>query len=130
MRGVKVYQPPGQQVQVEMFLDGLEPRLREKLLIEIIRLSKPPRPVLKEPHYKKFSVERYHGLYELRERSKVFVRIIFAISSDGEVLLLYAFTKRQPRDTNQALEKSLRILADIREHPEYAVEFQIREEQI
>lgn len=28
----------------------------------------------------------------------------------------------------QALEQSIRILADLREHPEYAVEFKIKEE--
>lgn len=128
MQGVKVYQPPGQSAQVEVFLDGLPPRLREKLLIEVFRLSRPPRPLLQEPHFKRFSVERYHGLYELRERNKIFVRIIFSISPSDEIFLLYAFSKRKPRDTNQALEKSLRILAELREHPEYAVEFRVKEE--
>lgn len=65
---------------------------------------------------------------ELREKGKVLVRVIFTIQDSGEVMLLHAFIKRQKRDTMQALEQSIRILADLREHPEYAVEFKIKEE--
>ena len=67
-------------------------------------------------------------MYELREKGKVLVRVIFTIQDSGEVMLLQAFIKRQKRDTMQALEQSIRILADLREHPEYAVEFKIKEE--
>ena len=70
----------------------------------------------------------YNGLYEVRERGKVLVRIIFTYSGN-DVLLLNAFIKRKPRDTMQALEQSLRILAELQEHPEYAVEFRVKEEK-
>ena len=43
-------------------------------------------------------------------------------------MLLYAFVKRQKRDTMQALEQSLSILDALREHSERAVEYKVREE--
>ena len=56
------------------------------------------------------------------------IRIIFTVQPDGEILLLHAFQKRQPRDTMQALERSLKLLSLLREHPEYAVEYKVKEE--
>lgn len=47
---------------------------------------------------------------------------------NGEVLLLHAFQKRQPRDTMQALERSLKLLSLLRDHPEHAVEYTVKEE--
>ena len=91
-------------------------------------LSHTPLEELKEPHYKHFSIERYSSLYEVRERGRVLIRIIFTYW-DGDVLLLNAFVKRKQRDTMQALEQSLRILAELQNHPEYAVEFIVKEEQ-
>lgn len=128
MKGVKTYKPPERASPVATFLDSLEPKFREKLVVQILRLSQTPRSELKEPHYKHFSIERYNRLYELRERSKVAARIIFTHDPGGGVVLLNAFVKRQKRDTMQALEQSLRILAELREHPEYAVEFIVKEE--
>lgn len=128
MRGVKTYRPQNQEPPVLSFIDDLDPKLREKLLRHIIQLPQIPRSELKEPHYKHFSIERYRSMYELREKGKVLVRVIFTIQGGGEIMLLHAFIKRQKRDTMQALEQSLRILADLREHPEYAVEFKIKEE--
>ena len=86
-------------------------------------MSLPQKPEMKEPHFKRFSLERYRKLCELRVKSKVLIRI------DGDSLLLYAFIKRQKRDTMQALEQSLRILDALREHPERAVEYKVREEE-
>ncbi len=128
MKHVKTYATTGQIAPVVSFLDGLEPKFREKLIWQIFQLSHTPRSMLKEPHYKHFSIERYQNLYEVRERGKILVRIIFTFDANGDVLLLKAFVKRQKRDTMRALEQSLRMLADIREHPEHAVEFIIKEE--
>lgn len=72
--------------------------------------------------------EGYQPLYEIRERGRVVVRIVFAYLPSGEVLLLTAFIKRKNRDTMQALEQSLRILAEVQECPDYAVEFRVKEE--
>ena len=128
MDNIKVYKPPGMDSQVEMFIESLEPKLRDKLVWQIFRLSRTPPTGLKEPHYKHFSIEKYRDFYELREKSRIVIRIIFTMRPNGEVLLLHAFQKRQSRDTMQALERSLKLLSLLREHPEYAVEYKVKEE--
>ena len=129
MKDVLVYQPPGDPAQVALFIEGLDTRLREKLLRQIIPLPRMPPSVLREPHYKHFTLERYRVFYEVRAKSGIAVRIIFTILPEGKILLLYGFSKRQSRDTMRALEQSMRILAAFREHPEYAVEYKIKEEE-
>ena len=128
MKDVFVYQPPGGSAQVALFIAGLDTKLREKLLRQIIPLPRMPPSILREPHYKHFTLERYRSLYEVRAKNGIAVRIIFTILPEGRVLLLYGFSKRQSRDTMQALDQSLRILAAFREHPEHAVEYKIKEE--
>ena len=129
MKDVLVYQPPGDPAQVALFIEGLDTRLREKLLRQIIPLPRMPPSVLREPHYKHFTLERYRVFYEVRAKSGIAVRIIFTILPEGKILLLYGFSKRQSRDTMRALEQSMRILAAFREHPEHAVEYKIKEEE-
>ncbi len=128
MDNIKVYKPPGYESQVEAFIEGLEPKLRNKLVLQIFRLSRTPPAGLKEPHYKHFSIEKYRDFYELREKSRIVIRLIFTVRPDGEVLLLHAFVKRQSRDTMRALERSLKLLSSLRDHPEYAVEYKVKEE--
>lgn len=128
MDNIKVYRPPGQPAQAADFIEGLEPKLRDKLVRQIIYLSRTPLAELKEPHYKHFSIEKYQRLYEVREKGRVVVRIIFTPCPDGGYLLLHAFVKRQKRDMMQALEHSLRLLAQLREHPDWAVEYKVKEE--
>ena len=125
---IKVYKPPGGVSQVEAFIEGLEPKLRDKLVWQIFRLSHTPPAGLKEPHYKHFSIEKYRDFYELREKNRIVTRVIFTVRPDGEILLLHAFQKRQPRDTMQALERSLKLLTLFRDHPEHAVEYTVKEE--
>ena len=120
MKGIKVYTPPERAAPVARFIDSLEPRLREKLIRQLIELPRTPRSALREPHFKHFTLERYRELYELRERGKVLVRVIFTIQADGGILLLHGFVKRQ---------QSLNILARLREHPELAAEYVVKEEQ-
>ena len=129
MKGIKVYTPPERAAPVARFIDSLEPRLREKLIRQLIELPRTPRSALREPHFKHFTLERYRELYELRERGKVLVRVIFTIQADGGILLLHGFVKRQSRDTMQALEQSLNILARLRERPELAIEYIVKEEK-
>ena len=45
--------------------------------MQLYQLSKPHKPELREPHFKRFSLERYRDLCELRVKSKMLVRIIF-----------------------------------------------------
>lgn len=110
------------------FIDSLEPKLRDKLIRQILHLSRAKLPDLKEPHYKHFVIERYRELFELRERGKVLIRIIFTLRPDGGIILLHAFLKRQSRDTMKALEQALKILSRIRDCPDRVVEFKVREE--
>ena len=129
MEGIKVYKPPERAAPVVCFIDSLDPKLREKLIRQMVTLPRTPRSALREPHFKHFTLERYRDLYELRERGKVLVRVIFTIQPNGEILLLQAFVKRQSRDTMQALEQALNILAQARDRPELAVEYTVREEK-
>lgn len=127
MRVIKIYQLAGRTAPLLEFLGDLEEKLRRKLLWQIFRLSQIPLCDLKEPHFKHFVLEKYSQLYELREKNKVLVRIIFTIQ-DEDIILLAPCIKRQPRDAMRALDHSLRMLADIREHPECAVEFNLKED--
>ena len=129
MKNVLVYQPPGRPAQAAVFIEGLDARLREKLLRQIIPLPRMPPSILREPHYKHFTLERYRSFYEVRAKNGIAVRVIFTILPEGKILLLYGFSKRQPRDTMRALEQSMGILAAFREHPEHAVEYKIKEEE-
>ena len=128
MKGIKVYTPPERAAPVARFIDDLEPKLRDKLIRQLIELPNTPRANLREPHFKHFTLERYRDLYELRARGKVLVRIIFTILPNGEILLLHAFIKRQSRDTMQALEQALSVMAQVRDRPEMAAEYIVREE--
>ena len=129
MKGILIYQPPDKSAQLPAFIDGLDPRLREKIIMQLYQLSQPNKPELREPHFKRFSVERYRDLCELRVKNKILVRIIFCYRPNGQVQLLHGFIKRQKRDTLQALEQSIRILDALREHLERAVEYKIKEEE-
>ena len=129
MERIKIYNPPDGPAQAADFIEGLEPRLRDKLVRQILYLSRTSLPELREPHYKHFSIEKYQSLYELREKGRVVVRIIFTPCPNGNYLLLHAFVKRQKRDTEKALEHSLRLLASLWDHPECAVEYIVKEEK-
>ena len=128
MTGILICHPPNAAAQPTQFIEGLEPKLREKLLRQLIFLPRTPRANLREPHFKHFSLERYRDLYELREKSKIMVRVIFTVLPDGNILLLHAFVKQRRRDTMQALDQALRVLAEYRECPQYAAEYKVKEE--
>ena len=128
MKGINIYTPPERAAPVARFIDDLEPKLRDKLIRQLIELPNTPRANLREPHFKHFTLERYRDLYELRAWGKVLVRVIFTIRPNGEILLLHAFIKRQSRDTMQALEQALSVMAQVRDRPELAAEYIVREE--
>ena len=121
MRAIKVFQPPGQTAPLEEFLSTLDNKLQKKLRRQFFLLAHAELCNLKEPHYKHFALEKYSQFYELREKSKILVRIIFVVYGE-DILLLTPFVKRQPRDTMRALDASLVMLAEIQEHPDYMVE--------
>ena len=41
MKGILIYQPPEKDAQLPNFIDGLDPRLRERILLRIYQLSLP-----------------------------------------------------------------------------------------
>ena len=129
MKGIYIYQPPDKPAALPAFIEDLDPRLREKIIIWLLYLSQHQKPELKEPHFKRFSLERYRDLCELRVKSTVLIRIIFFLRSNGDVMLLYGFIKHQKRDTMQALEQAVSVLSALREHPERAVEYKVKEEE-
>ncbi len=126
-REILLYQPLGEAAPLYAFLEGLDPRLREKLLWQIFRLAVMPEPDMREPHIKHFSLEKYRQFYELREKNKILVRIVFTIWN-GDILLLAPFVKKQSRDTMRALEQSAKMLSTIRENPECVIKFDLAEE--
>ncbi len=97
------------------FLDGLEEKQRQKLFSLFALFLQAPEAAMKEPYVKHFKIERYQALYELRAKSKNVVRIIFTLMEGGDVLFLAPFIKRRRRDTMQALDISLRLLARTRD---------------
>lgn len=112
---------------MEIFLATLDKKLRRKLRRQFFLLANAGLNELTEPHYKHFVLEKYSQFYELREKGRILVRVIFVIR-DGDILLLTPFVKRQPRDTMRALEWSLSMLAELREHPEYAEDYDFSRE--
>ena len=128
MRVIKVYQPPGRLSPFEAFLSQQDPKLRQKIRWTLFRMMRMELSDLKEPHFKHFALERYSPFYELREKSKILIRIVFTIH-DGDYLVLTPFIKKESRDTMRALEQSISMLAEVREHPDYAANYDFKEEQ-
>ena len=128
MRAIKVYRPPGEESRFETFLSQQDPKLRRKIRLALYRLQYLDLCDLKEPHFKHFSLERYSPFYELREKSKILVRVVFTVR-DTDIILLTPFVKKESRDTMRALEQSIGMLADIRTNPDYAVNYEFRKEQ-
>ena len=128
MRVIKVYQPPGKQSPFEAFLSQQDPKLRQKIRWTLFRLTQMERSELKEPHFKHFALERYSEFYEMREKNKILVRVVFTFCGE-DILLLAPFIKKESRDTMRALEQSISMLADVREHPDYAANYDFKEEQ-
>ena len=128
MRVIKVYQPPGKLSPFEAFLAQQNPKLRQKIRWTLFRMMEMELCDLKEPHFKHFALERYSPFYELREKSKILIRIVFTIH-DGDYLVLAPFIKKESRDTMRALEQSISMLAEVREHPDYAANYDFKEEQ-
>lgn len=76
------------------YLDGLDAKLRAKVILELAMLARTPFGLLVEPHVKHFSLEKYRELYELRAKGKDMVRIIFTRLPGEKILLIYPFTKK------------------------------------
>lgn len=129
MKGILVYQPPDKPAQLPEFIDSLDPRLRRRSSWQLYQLSKPHKPELREPHFKRFSLERYRDLCELRVKSKMLVRIIFCFCPNGQVLLCMASSNARSVTRCRPWSKPSEYWTHLREHPERAVEYKIKEEE-
>lgn len=109
------------------YLDGLDAKLRAKVILELAMLARTPFGLLVEPHVKHFSLEKYRELYELRAKGKDMVRIIFTRLPGEKILLLYPFTKKQSRDTEKALESARKLLENVRAGHHCTMELPIHE---
>lgn len=83
MKGILIYQPTSKSAPLADFIDGLDPRLREKILLRLYFLTQLEKPEMKEPHFKRFSIERYRDLWELRVKSKVLIKCGFYQRGDS-----------------------------------------------
>ncbi|MDR1574240.1 MAG: type II toxin-antitoxin system RelE/ParE family toxin [Clostridiales Family XIII bacterium] len=94
------------------FIKSLDGKLRRKLITQFCLLESSP--TLGEPHVKHFTIAKYARLYELRTRSGIMVRTVYTVRGGGNVIiLLEPFIKRHKRNTMQALEASINLLAGI-----------------
>ena len=93
MKGILIYQPTSKSAPLADFIDGLDPRLREKILLRLYFLTQLEKPEMKEPHFKRFSIERYRDLWELRVKSKVLIRIIFHLGRSQSFIPLTPYGK-------------------------------------
>ena len=50
MKGILIYQPTSKSAPLADFIDGLDPRLREKILLRLYFLTQLEKPKMKEPH--------------------------------------------------------------------------------
>lgn len=98
---------------VEEFVKKSNPKIKKKYEF-VLQLIADETNQLKEPYVKHFSIERYRELYEIQyeiqiKAARTMVRIIF-YKIEENIILLYAFHKRDKKDTEQALEYALKII--------------------
>ena len=94
MKGISIYQPPGKPAQAAFFIEGLEPKLREKLLRQIIPLPRMPPSVLREPHYHVFVKKQSRDTMRALEQS---LRILAEFRAHPELAVEYTIKEEEPQ---------------------------------
>ncbi len=97
------------------FFNSLDEKQRQKLFSLMALLQRAPEAAMREPYVKHFGIERYQMFYELRVKSRNLIRIIFTKTEQGGILFLVSFVKRHKRNTMQALDASLSMLAQVQD---------------
>ncbi len=108
MRKVLVYENNG-ICPVENFFANANMKIQGKFkfLLDYVKDESNP---LSEPNIEHFSQRKYRQLYQMRiKKSDTLVRVVF-YKKDDDIILLYAFYKRDNKDTKKAMETSLKIL--------------------
>ena len=92
------------------FRDNADSKVRKKFRF-LLGLMRDDKMVLCEPYVKHFGIEKYKRLYELRMKAGgAMVRIIYCERDNGDIIFLYAFYKKDKRDTQKALDYALMLL--------------------
>ena len=111
MRKLYAYAPDS-RCPVQEFLQGMDEKIQDKLRFQLAYILDENSSFV-EPYVKHFSLAKYRQLYEIRViAAKTMVRVIFH-EKNGEIILLYAFHKRDRKDTERALEAARRIYDEI-----------------
>lgn len=109
MRKIYILTDNERKNSVKVFLETAQPKMKKKFEFMKAYLED-EKNILCEPYIKHFGTERYKELYEIRLRSaRTMVRIIFYMA-DNNVILLHAFQKRDRKDTENALEFTVKLL--------------------
>lgn len=122
MKKIYLYKSPDGGAPFLEFMAALDEKARKKMEFALKSMAI-SQGRLTEPQVKHFSIERYRQLYEVREKARILIRVIFALDGDGNVILLHPFIKRHKRNTNQALEISLAMLEKIKQTPNVLLEY-------
>ena len=121
MRRVYVYKNNAGEIPVMQFINSSHHKIRHKYEFMMRFIANENNPLC-EPYVKHFTVARYKRLYELRIRAAgTMVRIIY-YKADDNIVLLHAFFKRSRRDTENALEYSLKLLNSFENNALYPME--------
>lgn len=111
MRKLYAYAPDS-RCPVQEFLQGMNEKIQDKLRFQLAYILDENSSFV-EPYVKHFSLAKYRPFYEIRViAAKTMVRVIFH-EKNGEIILLYAFHKRDRKDTERALEAARRIYDEI-----------------
>lgn len=105
MRNIYIYK---NESQIANFLENADEKLKQKFKIILTYISNEKNPLC-EPYVKHISIGRYRQLYEIRMKaSGNMVRVLF-VKQENNIVLLYAFYKRNGKDTEKALEVAFKI---------------------
>lgn len=111
VRKIYMYYSEGNE-SVNDFIIKSNPKIKKKYEF-LLRLIADEKNQLKEPYVKHFTIERFKQLYELRlKAAKTMIRIIY-YKAEENIILLYAFNKKDKRDTEHALEYALKIVKSL-----------------
>ena len=116
MRKIYIY-TSGNENDVQCFFKKADEKTQSKFKSILAYISNEKNPLC-EPYVKHISIGKYRELYEIRKKvSGNMVRVLFVKQSD-DIVLLYAFYKKNGKDTEKALEIAFKKLNRMRENGE------------
>ncbi len=116
MRKIYIYRS-GSENDVQSFIEKTAEKTQSKFKSILTYISNDKYPLC-EPYVKHISISRYRELYEVRMKvSRNMVRVLF-VKQDTNIVLLYAFYKKNGKDTEKALEMAFKMLNKMRDNGE------------